>query len=188
MILRKDSYLNDIHIRENAEATLIYNYVSSLSYITSNYLKNLLGANTTIIPATVGNNVTPYGTVLGGSAAQVIVSPSAFSPDQSLSFSNALRDIMYFFTSVSSFNESNKEKQFIPTLLSLTIDGLSGFIIGNLFKVDDKFVPNYYKKGEKLGYTTYIMYLAPYTQNSKGINLCSHASVGCAKACLFEKA
>ncbi len=40
-------------------------------------------------------------------------------------------------------------------------------------------------KGEKKGYTTYIMYLAPYTQNSKGINLCSHASKGCAKACLF---
>lgn len=40
-------------------------------------------------------------------------------------------------------------------------------------------------KGEKNGYTTYIMYLAPFTQNSKGINLCSHASPGCAKACLF---
>ena len=41
-------------------------------------------------------------------------------------------------------------------------------------------------KGGKLGYTTYIMYLAPYNQNSKGINLCSHASEGCAKACLFN--
>ena len=41
-------------------------------------------------------------------------------------------------------------------------------------------------KGEKLGYTTYIMYLAPHTQNSKKINLCSHASKGCAKACLFN--
>ena len=41
-------------------------------------------------------------------------------------------------------------------------------------------------KGEKLGYTTYIMYLSPHTQNSKGINLCSHASKGCAKACLFK--
>lgn len=40
-------------------------------------------------------------------------------------------------------------------------------------------------KGEKKGITTYIMYLAPHTQNSKGINLCSHASKGCAKACLF---
>lgn len=41
-------------------------------------------------------------------------------------------------------------------------------------------------KGEGLGYTTYIMYLSPYNQNSKGINLCSHASKGCAKACLFS--
>jgi len=40
-------------------------------------------------------------------------------------------------------------------------------------------------KGEKLGYTTYIMYLAPHTQNSKGVNLCAKASKGCAKACLF---
>ena len=41
-------------------------------------------------------------------------------------------------------------------------------------------------KGEKLGITTYISYLAPHVQNSKGINLCSHASKGCAKACLFK--
>ena len=40
-------------------------------------------------------------------------------------------------------------------------------------------------KGEKLGYTTYIMYLSPHKQNSKGKNLCSHASKGCATACLF---
>jgi len=41
-------------------------------------------------------------------------------------------------------------------------------------------------KGTKLGYTTYISYLAPHTQNSKNINLCPHASAGCAKACLFK--
>lgn len=41
-------------------------------------------------------------------------------------------------------------------------------------------------KGEKFGYTTYIMYLAPHTQNSKGANLCPNASAGCAKACLFN--
>ena len=40
-------------------------------------------------------------------------------------------------------------------------------------------------KGQKKGVLTAILYLAPYTQNSKGINLCSHASEGCAKACLF---
>jgi len=41
-------------------------------------------------------------------------------------------------------------------------------------------------KGNKLGYTTYIMYLAPHKQNSKGVNLCAKASKGCAKACLFN--
>lgn len=41
-------------------------------------------------------------------------------------------------------------------------------------------------KGEKLGYVTYIMYMSPYTDNSKGINVCSHASAGCSSACLFK--
>jgi len=41
------------------------------------------------------------------------------------------------------------------------------------------------KKGEKYGWKTFILYLAPFTQNSKGVNLCSHASKGCAESCLF---
>lgn len=40
-------------------------------------------------------------------------------------------------------------------------------------------------KGEKLGYMTFILYMSPFTQNSKGINVCSHASKGCADSCLF---
>lgn len=40
-------------------------------------------------------------------------------------------------------------------------------------------------KGEKRGWTTYVMYLSPYKQNSKGVNLCAKASKGCAEACLF---
>ena len=39
-------------------------------------------------------------------------------------------------------------------------------------------------KGEKLGYMTYILYMSSYTQNMKGINVCSHASQGCAASCL----
>ena len=39
-------------------------------------------------------------------------------------------------------------------------------------------------KGEKLGYMTYILYMSPFSLNSKGINVCSHASKGCADACL----
>lgn len=40
-------------------------------------------------------------------------------------------------------------------------------------------------KGEKYGYTTYIMYMSPYKDNSKGANLCPKATKGCAEACLF---
>lgn len=41
-------------------------------------------------------------------------------------------------------------------------------------------------KGAKLGYTTYILYLSPNTQNNKGINLCASASKGCIEACLYQ--
>lgn len=41
------------------------------------------------------------------------------------------------------------------------------------------------KKGDKLGYTTYIIYLSPHKQNSKGKNLCPNATNGCTAACLF---
>jgi hypothetical protein len=41
-------------------------------------------------------------------------------------------------------------------------------------------------KGEKLGYITYILYMSPYTDNSKGINLCPFASKGCSAACLYK--
>lgn len=40
-------------------------------------------------------------------------------------------------------------------------------------------------KGEKLGYTTFIMYMSPEKQNTAGKNLCAHASEGCKAACLF---
>lgn len=41
-------------------------------------------------------------------------------------------------------------------------------------------------KGEKYGIKTYILYMSSGRQNDKGINLCSHASEGCLKACLFK--
>lgn len=40
-------------------------------------------------------------------------------------------------------------------------------------------------KGEKLGWYTNILYMAPHKQNKSGKNLCPHASSGCASACLF---
>ena len=40
-------------------------------------------------------------------------------------------------------------------------------------------------KDSARGVLNYILYLAPFTQNSKGINLCPKASTACAAACLF---
>ena len=40
-------------------------------------------------------------------------------------------------------------------------------------------------KGEKYGWETNILYLAPHKQNILGKNLCPHATVGCAAACLY---
>jgi hypothetical protein len=42
------------------------------------------------------------------------------------------------------------------------------------------------KKGLKKGWTTYIMYMSPFTANSLGVNVCPHATAGCAAACLNE--
>ncbi len=41
-------------------------------------------------------------------------------------------------------------------------------------------------KGEKYGWTTFILYMAPYKSNSHGKNLCPNASQGCIKSCLFS--
>ena len=40
-------------------------------------------------------------------------------------------------------------------------------------------------KTAKNSLKTFILYLAPYNQNSKKINICPKASKGCAAACLF---
>lgn len=41
-------------------------------------------------------------------------------------------------------------------------------------------------KTKKNELKTFILYLAPYNQNSKGINICPKASKGCAASCLFS--
>jgi hypothetical protein len=77
--------------------------------------------------------------------------PNSFNSSEAGNYSNSLRDIVLFFSSV--FNTDNKEKAIFPTQISLTLDGISGFVIGNLFKVNQEFIPNYYKKANgKLGY------------------------------------
>lgn len=43
---------------------------------------------------------------------------------------------------------------------------------------------NFNEVKTQLPYLTYILYMSPFTDNSKGINVCSHATKGCAESCL----
>ena len=103
----------------------ITNFISSLSLVCNKFFKPLYQT-----PETDINN---------------------FDASQASMYSNSLREVILFFNSV--FNTDSKEKAIIPTLISLTLDGTSGFVIGNLFKVKQEFIPNYYKKSNgSLGY------------------------------------
>jgi hypothetical protein len=122
MIPKKDSPMVGSNENKLSES----NFISSLSVLANRFFK-------------------PY---FGG----MITNTSTFTASESESYSNALRDIMAFISSVRTTD--NKGKSFLPLKLSMTLDGISGLIIGNLFKVNQKFIPKYYTRDDgKLGYT-----------------------------------
>jgi hypothetical protein len=59
-----------------------------------------------------------------------------------------------FLANLSRFDERNKTKTIIPTELSVTLDGIGGIVIGNLFQINQDIVPKSYKggAGRKLAY------------------------------------
>jgi hypothetical protein len=59
-----------------------------------------------------------------------------------------------FLANLNRFDERNKTKTIIPTELSVTLDGIGGIVIGNLFKINQDIVPKSYKggAGRKLAY------------------------------------
>jgi hypothetical protein len=59
-----------------------------------------------------------------------------------------------FLANLSRFDERNKTKTIIPTELSITLDGIGGMVIGNLFQINQDIVPKSYKggAGRKLAY------------------------------------
>lgn len=71
-------------------------------------------------------------------------------------YKNALKDIITFFKALGA--SKTKNKAILPTVLSLTMDGIGGIIIGNLFKINSDVLPKGYKNldsngiGSKLGY------------------------------------
>jgi hypothetical protein len=78
-----------------------------------------------------------------------------FDASKASDYSNALKDIINFYKSF--VNNNNKNRAIIPTKLSLTLDGIGGVVIGNIFKIPDDLLPRGYRGGgnvgRKLGYT-----------------------------------
>ena len=77
--------------------------------------------------------------------------------EESSKYANALKDIINYFTSIGASNAKNRA--IIPTKLSLTMDGIGGMVIGNMFKINDDILPAGYKGGtgpkdvgSKIGY------------------------------------
>ena len=80
-----------------------------------------------------------------------------YDVEESSKYANALKDIINFFTSIGASNAKNRA--IIPTKLSLTMDGIGGMVIGNMFKINDDILPAGYKGGtgpkdvgSKIGY------------------------------------
>jgi len=61
------------------------------------------------------------------------------------SYSNALKDIINYFKSISKSNTKNRG--IIPTKLSFEMDGIGGIVIGNMFRIPDEILPRGYKGG-----------------------------------------
>jgi hypothetical protein len=74
-----------------------------------------------------------------------------FTSENSTSFKDYLRDIIVFFT--DKYNTDNKKSMLLPSLISFTMDGIAGLVIGNLFTIDKTFIPKSYKEEDKeVGY------------------------------------
>lgn len=67
---------------------------------------------------------------------------------ESSKYSNALRDIINFFKSVT--NNNNKNRAIIPTKLTFDMDGIGGIVIGNMFRIPKEILPKGYR-GDKAG-------------------------------------
>lgn len=78
---------------------------------------------------------------------------SNFDLDDSSKYKNSLKDLINYFKTIGK--SKTKSKAIIPTKLNLTMDGIGGIIIGNIFKLPDEVLPRGYKGGDvgaRLGY------------------------------------
>jgi len=68
-----------------------------------------------------------------------------FDISEGTKYSSALRDIINFFSTYLKVDIKNRN--IIPTKLSLEMDGIGGLIIGNMFRIPEDITPRGYKGG-----------------------------------------
>lgn len=129
------------------DGTFTLNFISNLGFLVNKYLKNLYGLEVTKTGYRGGTAETS-----DAASGEFKEYEPNFNANNANSYSNALRDIIAYST--SNYLMDNANKAILPTQISLTIDGMSGFVIGNLFKVDENFIPKFYKNSARnMGYT-----------------------------------
>jgi hypothetical protein len=123
---------------------------STLNAYRKNIVDRILTANeATDVPAGGGirmNNqeaLISIGRILGNLAQ--FFTGSNNSKDTAPDYKNALKDLIFFIR--NNFGNSDFNV-IIPTKLSVTMDGIGGIIIGNLFKISPNALPKGYKGGE----------------------------------------
>ena len=80
-----------------------------------------------------------------------LLNDNTFNVSDSIPYKESLKNIINFST--VNFNVQNKSKSLLPVRIVLTLDGISGLIIGNIFNIDNDSIPdNYQIKGKKLSY------------------------------------
>jgi hypothetical protein len=132
----------DVPLRVSDDGEAAVNFISNLGMLVNTYLKKLFLFDGTIIK---DRNTEEISTT---------TTHPEYNANESNTYSNSLREIINFLAANSNFTSDNAGKSLLATEISLTLDGLSGFVIGNLFKVDNTFIPKYYKNTyQEMGYT-----------------------------------
>ena len=72
-----------------------------------------------------------------------------FDAGEATKYANSLKDIIGAFKSLVS--DSGNNRAIIPTKLSLTMDGIGGIVIGNIFKIPEDALPKRYRE-KKVAY------------------------------------
>ena len=78
-----------------------------------------------------------------------IIDPTTQSAGLPSQYKNTLKDLIQF--SRNYFKPPGGFNTIIPTKLSVTLDGISGMVIGNLFTISDNALPKGYKGGDGVG-------------------------------------